>query len=515
MTKKQVVIIGAGHNGLISALYLAKAGYAVTILEARDAVGGGIASREFADGFKAPGLAHLAYPLHNKIRKELGFKQANSSTVNTIALAEDGNHLTLTTTSAAGQGLSDADKSAFTNFKKEFTAYAKALGSLMLNKPPRLKDMDRQDQMTLGKMGWNIRFGLGTESMREFLRVGGINIFDVLNEEFDSEALKGAIALDACLGHHMGPRTPTTVLTYLQKLFGETQGGQLSTNTQSLCENLEAAVTKAGVEIKTNVLVEKIQLRDGTAVGVILADDTSIDADIVLSNADAKTTFIDMVGPGDLDAMFVHRISKSRTDGDVAKIHLALSGLPEFSGLSIEDLRHRLLIAPDMRYIEHAFNASKYGEIPDHPILEMTLPSLANSALAPEGQHVMSINASFAPYELKQGWKKGRKDFMTNVIQTLETYAPGISKLVLQSEMLTPEDIASEYHNSGGHWHHGEMAIDQSFMMRPVHGTAQYNTPIKNLFLCGASAHPGGGITGLPGRNAAKRVLTMDKAGKS
>ena len=227
------------------------------------------------------------------------------------------------------------------------------------------------------------------------------------------------------------------------------------------------------------------------------------------ANADAKATFLDLVGTPELDAMFAHRIHTTRTRGNVAKVHLALNELPHFRGLSVEQLGQRLIIAPDLSYIEHAFNHAKYGEYSELPVLEMTIPSLVDPSLAPQGHHVMSVNASFAPYDLKHGWKHNKDVFLNKIIALIGEYAPGFADLVVASQILTPVDIEALYHISGGHWHHGEMTIDQSFMMRPVHGSAQYDTPIEGLFLCGAAAHPGGGVTGIPGHNAAKRILAM------
>ena len=235
--------------------------------------------------------------------------------------------------------------------------------------------------------------------------------------------------------------------------------------------------------------------------------------DIVISNADAKTTFLDLVGSLDLDAMFAHRIHTTRTNGNVAKLHFALSGLPGVTGLADSELNQRLLIAPDMRYVEHAFNHTKYGEHSEAPVLEITIPSLTDQSLAPSGHHVMSVSASFAPYTLKKGWDNGRDEFKQTVISLIEDYAPGFAAQIVASELLTPRDIEQTFNVTGGHWHHGELTIDQSFMMRPVHGTAQYNTPVEGLFLCGAAAHPGGGITGLTGHNAARRVLEMARVG--
>ena len=217
-----------------------------------------------------------------------------------------------------------------------------------------------------------------------------------------------------------------------------------------------------------------------------------------------------MVGRQNLDAMFTHRIAKTRTNGSVAKLHLGLSDLPKVPGLSLEQHGQRLLIAPDMRYMERAFNHSKYGEFSQHPVLEVTIPSIADHSLARGEGHVMSIVASYAPYALEAGWDDAAREAFTNrVVSTLEEYFPNISEHIVASELLTPVEIEHEYHNTGGHWHHGELTIDQSFMMRPVHGVAQYDTPVEGLFVCGASCHPGGGVTGVPGKLAAERMLAM------
>ncbi|MEH6549590.1 MAG: NAD(P)/FAD-dependent oxidoreductase [Pseudomonadales bacterium] len=515
---KSVVVVGGGHNGLVCATYLAKAGYKVQVLEARDEIGGGASTTSFAQGYKVSGLAHILHSLNPKVCKDLALEQAGLErgvAIETIALARDGQHLTLGKDSATGGSLSSEDIAAYTQFKKEFRRYAEALKPMMMTKPPRLKGMDHKDKFTLAKIGWKLRFGLGTDSMREFFRVGGINIYDVLNEEFDNPHLKGAMAVDAVMGLHMGPRTPTTVLTYLHRLWGETDAGQSlpSGGMGQVANALSTAASNAGVSIRTGAKVQRIRVENGKAVGVELATGEQIDASMVISNADAKSTFLDLVGTRELDAMFAHRIHKSRTKGTVAKLHLALNGLPQIEGLSAAQLGQRLLIADDLQYVEHAFNHAKYGEYSDKPVLEITIPSISDSSFAPQGHHVMSISASFVPYALKGGWEGQREALVKNIIALIEQYAPGFSAQVLASELLTPVDIEEQYHIAGGHWHHGELAIDQMFMMRPIHGTAQYDTPIDGLFLCGACAHPGGGVTGVPGHNAAQRIIAMG-AGK-
>lgn len=511
---KSVIIVGGGHNGLVCASYLARAGYRVKVLEAREAVGGCASKHQFAEGFHSPGLAHILHPFNPTIIKDLDLESAGldmGKPIDTISLGRQGRHLTLATDTVTGAGLSLKDTAAYAAFKTEFCEYSKALEPLDMNKPPRLKDMDRKDMVTLARLGWSLRFGLGAASMSEFLRVGGINIYDVLNEIIDDEQLKGAIAADAVIGHHMGPRTPTTVLTYLNRLRGENYGPQSlpAATSGGIGAVLVNAAQRAGVEIHTGTRVKQITVKDGKATGVRLQTGEKQSADIVISNADAKTTFLGLVGTADLDAMFAHRIGMTRTNGTVAKLHIALNDLPRFNGLTETQLAQRLLVAPDMRYIEHAFNHAKYGEFSETPVLEITIPSLVDPSLAPPGHHVMSVTASFAPYTLKNGWEQGRGEFTTKVMSVIEGHVPGIRSHVVGSELLTPVDIEREFNVTGGHWHHGELTIDQSFMMRPVHGTAQYDTPIEGLYLCGAAAHPGGGVTGLPGRNAARRILAM------
>ncbi|MDG1310946.1 MAG: NAD(P)/FAD-dependent oxidoreductase [Porticoccaceae bacterium] len=519
MTKSfKVIIVGGGHNGLVCATYLAAAGHQVQVLEARDSLGGGAATSEFAKGYRVSGLAHILHSLSPKVRKDLKLDTAGlepGTAVETIALDTAGQHIRIGSTEVSGDGLSAEDINAYRQFKADFTHYAGALQPLIMNKPPRLKGMDSKDKTTLAKLGWQLRFGLGKKSMREFLRVGGINIYDVLDEVIDSPQLKGAIAVDAVLGQHMGPRTPNSVLTYLHRLWGEThsQASLPAGGMGQVASALERAATDAGVSLRTSAAVARITVSDGLAKGVELRSGECLEADIVVSNADAKTTFLDLVDSAELDAMFVHRVNSIRSLGNVAKLHFALNGLPKINGLLQEGLGHRLLIAPNMRYVEHAFNHAKYGEFSENPVLEITIPSIADPSLAPAGHHVMSVSATFAPYGLKQGWDKQREAFTQRVIHCIEQYAPGFVEQIVAQELLTPVDIEAQYHVTGGHWHHGEMAIDQLFMMRPIHGAAQYDTPINGLFLCGAAAHPGGGLTGIPGHNAAQRILAMAKEG--
>ena len=311
------------------------------------------------------------------------------------------------------------------------------------------------------------------------------------------------------MGHHMGPRSPGTVLTWISRVYGELNGplsmlgGEKSQPTSALLRSAEAA----GASIRLSAKVKRILVENGKAVGVEMENGERLKAGLVVSNADPRSTFLDLVGAPELDASFAQRVTQIRGAGNVAKLHLALSGKPEFLGLSKSDLESRLLVAPTVNYVERAFNPAKYNEYSTDPILEITIPSMHDDTLAPEGHHVMSINVMYAPCDVEGGWQQHKAAFADTVIGKISRYAPNLKSLIVNHELLTPQDIESQYHVRQGHWHHGEMTIHQSFMMRPVHGAAQYDSPLEGLYLCGAGTHPGGGLTGLPGRNAAKRIL--------
>ena len=244
-------------------------------------------------------------------------------------------------------------------------------------------------------------------------------------------------------------------------------------------------------QIRFNAHVEKILIENDKAFGVELAGGEMVKAGIVISNADPRATFSRLVGAPALDAMFANRVTHIRGAGVVAKLHLALSGMPEFSGLDESQVGNRLLVAPSMKYVERAFNHSKYGECSEHPVLEITIPSIHNEGLAPEGHHVMSVNVAFMPYDLDGGWEEQKSVVAYKIISQLGQYSPNLNSLIVDHEFLTPRDIEQQFHAVQGHWHHGELSIHQSFMMRPLHGAAQYDTPIDKLFLCGAGCHPG------------------------
>ncbi|MCH9693527.1 MAG: NAD(P)/FAD-dependent oxidoreductase [Gammaproteobacteria bacterium] len=513
-SRTDAIIIGAGHNGLVCATYLARAGLNVVCIEARDSAGGMSAPRTIADDYHFPGLAQASYPVSSAIRTDLKldrFGYTPGRAVQTIALDSAGRNLSIGAESISGDSVPDADAAAYPVFRRQYLEFAKALRPLFDNKPPRLKDMPFADKATLLKLGWNIRMGLGKEAMYELLRIAAINIYDVLNDTFEDDRLKGAIAADAIMGSAMGPRTPGTVLTWLQRIEGELNGPlslQSGGRTQ-LVHALTQSAEDAGVRIRLAARVEKILVDNGKAFGVRLTGGEMLKARTVVSNADPRLTLGSLVGPRLLDTMFANRVAQIRGPGVVAKLNLALAGKPEFNGLADDLSGERLLIAPSMKYVERAYNFSKYGEYSDQPVLDIAMPSMHNSGLAPDGHHVMSVNVAYVPYELAGGWDEQKTALAYKVISQLGTYSPNLKSLIVDHEFLTPQDIEDQFGAVQGHWHHGELSIHQSFMMRPLHGAAQYDTPVERLFLCGAGCHPGGGLTGLPGRNAARRILAL------
>ena len=510
-----VVIIGGGHNGLVCAAYLAKAGKKVTVLEAADQVGGAAATREFAPGFKAS-VAHLLYLLDKDISKQLGLEQHGlriaKAGLNTIALAEDGNHITISAERVDGGGLSSQDQASYTEYRRFMSKFAGVIGGLHNKIPPRIT-YQRKDLIALGKTALNLRM-MGRADMREFLRIAGINIYDILKENFDNPLLKGALSLDAVLGTNSGPRSNNSVFTALHRMSGNTgkAAGAVSIpagGMGAVTEALAGAARKFGADIRTGSPVSEI-LMDGNAVaGVQLDNGEQITAATVVSNADPKTTILELLGARHVEAEFAQKIGNIRAQGNAAKLHLALDGLPDFKGISQDQLGERLVIAPNVEYVERAFNHCKYGEYSSKPVAEITLPSIHDSSLAPPGKHVLSAIIQYAPRKLGMGWLAGKAAFLDIVMELLDSYAPGIREKVLTAELLTPEDIEHDFRMAGGHWHHGEMSLDQFLMLRPVPKSAQYKTPVDGLYFCGAGCHPGGGVMGSAGKNAASVVLAQ------
>ncbi len=510
------IVIGAGHNGLTSAAYLAKAGKSVLVLEAQHQVGGAAATRSFAPGFSVSSCAHLLHGLPEKLIAELDLHkhglQFAAESLPTYSLCAEGNPVRILNGAAHGNQLSEKDKAAYAAFIKKMNKFAAVMLHILNMVPPRLSLEEWSERINMLTVGWKVR-SLGKRNMREFLRIIGMNMYDLLTEHFDNELLRGAIGMDAALGAEHGPRSPGTVLNYLYRLAGEVAAGKKGTaqpkgGMSNLSNALANAVKAAGGEIRTNARVERIAVTDDRVSGVVLASGETITAGAVLSNADPETTLLKLLGAAHLDTGFVRKVHHVRNHGKAAKLHIALSGKPEFKGFKADAVPGRLIVSPSIDYLELSFNPSKYREVPREPSMEISIPTLSDPTLAPNGKHILSAIVQFVPYDLGADPTAARAALTENIISTLERYAPAIRGQIIALELLTPRDLEAEFGMSGGHWHHAALSFDQFFFTRPVPGAAQFETPLAGLYLCGAGAHPGGGVMGIAGRNAAKKLLS-------
>lgn len=508
------VIIGGGHNGLVCAAYLAKSGRRTLVLEASERLGGGAATRDFAPGFEVSACAHLLYGLDPRIESDLGLAGHGltlaARNLPTYVLDPAGGGITF------GDGVTGevppGDRAAYPEFRARLLRFGGLLRGIMEQVPPRLGGKNWNDRKTLLQQGWALR-RLGKDDMREFLRIIGTNIHDLAGDNFEHPLIKGALCLDAVLGTHLGPRSPGSVFTLLHRWSGEAGGiagalalpaGGMGAVTKALAKAAEAA----GVEIRSASPVARVLVEADRAWGVELEDGSRVEAATVASSADPKRSFLGLVGARHLDSGFAHRIAKLRMRGNAAKLHLALDSLPGFTGLDAPAPAGRLLIASDPDYVERAFNPAKYGEYSPDPVFEITLPTLHDQSLAPEGKHVLSAIVQYAPYGLKAGWASEREAYADRLVDLLARYAPGLKEQIVARELLTPLDLEREFRLTGGQWHQGEIAFDQFLMLRPVPGAAQYATPLAGFYLCGAGSHPGGGVMGTAGRLAAGRILS-------
>jgi phytoene dehydrogenase-like protein len=353
------------------------------------------------------------------------------------------------------------------------------------------------------------------QDMMAFLRLLPLSAAEFLDEWFESDALKGLLGATAVIGNIYGPQAQGTALNFLYQRLGADSGGFMSSRfvkggIGALSAALAAAAEAKGAEIRRGAGVARIQLNDGRAVGIFLENGEQIEGKIILSNLDARHTLFGLVGPAELEPRAIRRLRSMRYRGVTAKLNLALSGLPQFNGAPGDPayLGGHIVISPSLEYLERAADAAKYGRYSEKPLLDIVIPTLLDPGLAPTGRHIMSITVQFAPYHLRDGdWDSERERFTDHVIAALAAYAPNLPELIQQRQTITPLDWERDYGLTEGSIHQGEMGLDQLLHMRPIVGYANYETPVENLYLCGATVHPGGGVSGRPGRLAAQAIL--------
>jgi phytoene dehydrogenase-like protein len=529
MNPFDAIVVGAGHNGLTAAAYMARAGLRILVLEARPVVGGAAVTEELG-GVRVPTLAHTVGRLKPAVVRELELAKHGlalvAPEVRVFAPQADGRAVTLFTDLGksvdALRPFSDDDATAFVEFDRRVRSVSHFLADLGEEAPPDIAGPGFGDALLGLRLGRAFR-GLGKEDGRTILRVLAMAAADFVAESFESEPIRATTAWRAVRHTAMGPWSAGSTSVLLADAAGNDGGAAGETvfakgGPSAVSEALASAVRAAGGEIRCDARVAAVMTRDGAVTGVALASGEEIAAPAVVSGLDPKQLLTALVDPVTVGPSMRWRAANIRTPGTVAKVNLVLDGLPEFPAAAGDKkrLRGRILVGmTSIDAMERSFDASKYGLLPASPVLEATIPSLVDPSLvagAPEGTHVMSVLAQWMPPTLSAGeWAARRDEVGDLVIRTLESVAPGLGSRVRARQVLTPADLETEYGLTGGHPLHAEPALDSFFLWRPLLGWARYRMPVDGLYLAGSGAHPGGGVTGVPGRNAAREVVADRK----
>jgi phytoene dehydrogenase-like protein len=526
------IVVGAGHNALVAAAYLGRAGLRTLVLERRERVGGAADTSELAEGVRVPTLAHTVGRLRPSVARELDLRSHGLSLVapevRVFAPRQDGGAITLLSdidrTADGLRATSAHDASAYAEFDRLVRSLGRFLAELGARTPPGIRSPGLGDALSGLRLGRTFR-GLGARDARTITRVLPMAVADFVAEAFETDALRAAIAWRGVQYCFLGPWSAGSTAVLLMDSAGNDGGAAGQTvfargGPGAVASALEGAARAAGVEIRTGAEVAAVTSRDGRVTGVALAGSgEEIAAPVVVSGLDPKRTLVGLVDPVALGPSLGWRASNIRQPGVVAKVNLVLRRLPKFPAAGSDPerlLRGRIVVAPGIDAMERAFDAAKYGRISETPILEATIPSLVDPSLvegARAGTQVMSVVVQYAPYALRDGaWDDAAREALGELaVQTLESVAPGIGKLVTARRVLTPLDLERDYGLTGGHPLHAEPALDSFFLWRPLLGHARYRMPVEGLYLSSSGAHPGGGITGGPGQNAAREILADRK----
>jgi phytoene dehydrogenase-like protein len=519
-----VIVIGGGVNGLVTAAFLAKAGLKTLVLEQSDRVGGCARTSEIAPGFRCPTLAHTA-AIAPSIVRALELERHGLRIVrpeaDACAPTADGRALVLWHDAARAsediRAFSAKDAEQYPRFLTSVARISGVLRRLCESTPPSIDDPGAADLLALLATGRAFR-GLGKPDAYRLLRWMPMAAADLVGEWFGSEPLRATIAAGGILGSFLGPWSAGSAAVLLLLGAGEGEpvasGWFVAGGPGALGDALAAAARQAGVEIRTGVEVARIDVTDAAATGVTSSTGETFTARAVVSNADPKRTLLGLVDPMYLGPELVRRVQNIRAHGTLAKVNYAVSALPRFAGLATRDaaaqtaaLSGRVRLARDIDGIERAFDAAKYGGFAGEPWIELTIPSIADPGLAPAGQHVVSAYVQYAPYHLRGTTWDAERDRLGDVAtQTIARYAPGFPSSIVARDVITPLDLERTYGLTGGHIFHGELSLDQWYVTRPLLGWARYRTPIAKLYLCGSGTHPGTGLSGRSGASAAREI---------
>ena len=527
--ERDVVIIGGGHNGLACAAYLAKAGLDVLVLEKRGVVGGAAATEEPWPGYRVSSASYVVSLMPPQVVRELDLKrfgyEVSIVTPDYFVPFPDGTSLTLwgdVERDAAAIGrFSERDAAAYVAFDRYFDRVARLLKDLLFVVPP---NMNLRDLPKWAATAGRFRKWSGRD-LHETVRLFTMSAADFLDEWFEDERVKGALATQAIIGAWCGPMTPGSAYVLMHHWIGEVDGhagawGWVKGGMGGISAAMARSAEAAGAEIRTDAEVDRVAINaSGRAVGVALADGSLVRAQRVVSCAHPVTTYLSLIGEERLPGDVVHDVRRYRTRSGSVKLNVALSELPAFPAWNQEGDLHKGLVAvsPSIEYLERAWDDAKFGRMSEHPYVEVVFPTAHEpEGLAPKGKHLMLAFSQYGPYELAEGsWDEGgREDYAARVLKALGEFAPSLESAVEHLEVLAPRDIEERFGLIGGNIMQGELTPDQLFSFRPIPGHGDYRTPVAGMYLCGSGTHPGGGVMGVPGRNAASVILRDHKRGE-
>ncbi len=515
------IVIGGGHNGLTAAAYLARAGRRVLVLERRHVVGGAAVTEEVFPGFHFSVCSYVVSLLRPEIIRELDLPRYGLEILpldGTFTPMLNGDYLWRVNDHAKTRREiarhSKLDAEAYDEYGKAMVEMARFVKPILDMVPPDPLTRSPRELLKLAFLGRRFR-ALADQDRYNQLQLMTMSAVDFLDQWFETDALKATMSASGIIGTFLGVRSPGTAYVLLHHYMGEIDGafrswGFARGGTGAISNAIADAARAAGVEIRTQAPVARIRTKGGTAAGVTLANGDELDAQLVLSSVDPHLTFLKFLERGELPDDFVDEVRRYKFRGSSGKVNFALDALPDFAALPGRGahLRGAISISPAVDYMERAYDQAKYGEFSSRPYIDMVIPTLTDPSVAPAGKHILSCFVQYAPYTLAHGsWDEQREAFGDAVVDTLAEHAPNIRDIILHRQVVTPLDLEREWGLTEGNIFQGELTLEQLFFLRPVAGWAQYTTPIRNLWMCGSAAHPGGGIMGAPGRNAARRIL--------
>jgi phytoene dehydrogenase-like protein len=516
-----VIVIGGGHNGLVNAAYLARAGRKVLVVERRHVLGGAAVTEEIYPGFKYSVCSYVVSLLRPEIIRELELPRHGLEILpldGTFTPMPDANYLWRVNDHARTRREiarhSKLDAEAYDEYGKAMVDMGRFVKPLLAMTPPEPTSLDPRGLRDLLFLGRRFQ-ALSDGDKYNQVQLMTMSAVDFLDQWFETDVLKATMAASGIIGTFLGVRSPGTAYVLLHHYMGEIDGafrswGLSRGGTGAISESIAAAAREAGAEIRTETAVSKIIVKDEAAVGVVLTNGDYLTGSVIASSVDPHVTFLKMVGPDHLPDEFAADVRRYKFRGSSGKVNLALDTLPDFTAMpgAGPHLRGAISISPAVNYMERAYDEAKYGRYSSRPYIDMVIPSLTDPSVAPAGKHVMSCFVQYAPYHLQDGnWDDQREAFGDTVVDTIAEYAPNIKDIILHRQVLTPLDIEREFGLTEGNIFQGELTLEQLFFLRPAPGWAQYRTPIRNLYMCGSATHPGGGIMGAPGRNAAMKIL--------